>query len=104
MLSRRATAATYVPAALPFQAAGPAKHARAHNPTCNGHSLRIRGGAFGAIGWATWWMLPALGTQGAALREAVADIQRDDYSTLMVTDSSRRDRPARTPATAISPP
>ena len=32
------------------------------------------------------------GTQEPALREAVADIQRGDYSTLVVTESSRLDR------------
>ena len=32
------------------------------------------------------------GTQEPALREAIADIQRGDYSTLMVTESSRLDR------------
>jgi DNA invertase Pin-like site-specific DNA recombinase len=32
------------------------------------------------------------GTQEPALREAIADIQRGDYSTLLVTESSRLDR------------
>ena len=32
------------------------------------------------------------GTQEPALREAIADIQRGDYTTLMVTESSRLDR------------
>ena len=32
------------------------------------------------------------GTQEPALREAIADIQRGDYSTLIVAESSRLDR------------
>src|SRR5689334_2598362 len=32
------------------------------------------------------------GTQEPALREAIGDIERGDYTTLMVTDSSRLDR------------
>jgi len=32
------------------------------------------------------------GTQEPALREAIADIERGDYSTLIVTESSRLDR------------